>query len=373
MQVIPCDPHAGYLAQKREIDDAIRGVMERGWYILGSEVEAFEQEFAAFVGTDHAVGVGNGTDAICLGLRALGLGVGDAALTVSHTAVATVAAIEMAGLTPVFVDVDPRTYTMCPDSVEKAIQNSGSLAKSLKAIVPVHLYGHPANMTAIRDIACRHGLKILEDCAQSHGATVDGLCVGSIGHVGAFSLYPTKNLGAFGDAGIITTNDAAVADSLRMLRQYGWQNRTNSEIPGFNSRLDEMQAAILRVRLRHLDSMNDARRRIANVYESELTDSHCFCPIEAAGTKHVYHQYVIRCQQRNAVQQALKQFGVSALIHYSKPVHTQSAYQNRIQRIVELPHTEALIPQILSMPMYPELPEEHVSHVIASLRKALSA
>jgi dTDP-4-amino-4,6-dideoxygalactose transaminase len=351
----PCDPRAGYLAQQAEIDSAVLAVLNRGSYILGSEVEAFENEFAGFIGTTDAVGVANGTDAIHLSLRALGIGSGDGVLTVSHTAVATVAAIEMAGAVPVLVDVDPRTYTMCPESLSLAIARSGVLAKSLKAIVPVHLYGHPADMAAICSIAKRNGLRIVEDCAQSHGAAIGSSKTGAIGDVAAFSLYPTKNLGAFGDAGIVTTSDPEVAENLRLLRQYGWKERNKSQIPGVNSRLDEIQAAILRVRLRHLNAMNKSRRVIASIYDAGLRGSRCELPHRSVGVEHVFHQYVLRFRQRDGLQQSLRQQGVLTLIHYPTPVHAQPAYSTRLAQPVSLQNTERIVQQILSLPMFPEL------------------
>lgn len=365
--ILPCDPRAGYLAQQAEIDSAVLTVLNRGSYILGAEVEAFENEFAAFVGTKHAVGVANGTDAIHLGLRSLGIGPGDAVLTVSHTAVATVAAIEMAGVIPILVDVDSRTYTMCPESLSLAIARSGVLAKSLKGIVPVHLYGHPADMTAICSIAKQHGLRILEDCAQSHGAAINEMTTGAIGDVAAFSLYPTKNLGAFGDAGIVTTNDPAVAENLRLFRQYGWKERNKSEIAGVNSRLDEMQAAILRVRLRHLHAMNASRRSLAAIYDAGLKGSGCVLPYRSPGTTHVFHQYVLKSRQRDRLQQSLKEASILTLIHYPIPVHAQPAYGGRLPQPVSLAKTESIVKEILSLPMYPELPHPQAESVVEAV------
>ena len=251
-------PKANYLAHKTGIDAAVKRVLESGWYILGREVEAFEQEFATYVGIRHAIGVANGTDALHLALRACGIGPGDAVITVSHTAVATVAAIELAGATPVLVDIDPDTFTIDVNSLEDAItkhdQGSWSGASAcLKAIIPVHIYGHPADMQAIMDIAERYGLFVLEDCAQSHGAVIQGKKTGTWGHISTFSFYPTKNLGALGDGGAVVTNDPQLSERCRLLREYGWRKRFVCDVPGMNSRLDELQAAILRAKLPSLD------------------------------------------------------------------------------------------------------------------------
>lgn len=369
--ILPSDPMAGYLAHRSEIDAAISRVMNSGWYILGKEVEEFEKEFAAFIGANEAVAVANGTDAVMLSLRALGLGPGDAVLTVSHTAVATVAAIEMAGVTPILVDIDPQRFTMCPQSLAKAIANSGPLASKLKAIVPVHLYGQPSDMDAIGDIARRHGLLVAEDCSQSHGAKIRDQMTGTLGQVAAFSLYPTKNLGAFGDAGVLTTRDSTLADRLRLMRQYGWRERNKSEITGVNSRLDELQAAILRVRLKHLAAMNAARQSIASIYDQGLMKD-CTIPFRAKNTTHVFHQYVIRIPHRDSVQQRLKQAGIGTMIHYPSPVHAQPAYAGRLTRVVELPHTDSAVCDILSLPMYPELRHDSARQVVAELHAILS-
>ena len=362
--ILANDPKAGYLAQKSEIDEAIARVLNSGWYILGSEVDQFEKEFASFIGAGQAVAVANGTDALTLALRAVGLKPGDAVLTVSHTAVATVAAIEMGGFHPVLVDIDPSRFTMCPKSLSEAIAKAGPLAGRLKAIVPVHLYGQPCDMNTIMEISRQHGLLVVEDCSQSHGASVQGKVTGTLGHAAAFSLYPTKNLGAIGDAGIVTTNNAATADRLRLLSQYGWRERNRSEIPGVNSRLDELQAAILRVRLKHLTTMNASRQSLAAIYDQGLSDV-CTIPFRAPDCTHVFHQYVIQVKDRDGLQQRLKTAGIGTMIHYPMPVHTQPAYQGRLETVVTLKHTENVIKQILSLPIYPELPITSASQIVA--------
>jgi dTDP-4-amino-4,6-dideoxygalactose transaminase len=364
--ILASDPGAAYRARRAEIDEAVRRVLQSGWYILGREVESFEGEFAAYLGAAHAVGVASGTDGLHLALRACGVGPGDAVVTVSHTAVATVAAVELAGAVPVLADIDRDSYTMDPQSLDDALRSCAGdprLGGRVKAVVPVHLYGRPADMVAIRDIARRHDLRGIEDCSQSHGAAVGGKKVGTLGDVGVFSLYPTKNLGALGDAGIVSTNDARLAERLRLLREYGWRQRNHSELPGLNSRLDELQAAVLRVRLRHLDKGNAARRALAALYDDALTGSPLVPPARDPETPSVYHQYVIRCARRDELRARLGESGVQTLIHYPEAVHQQPAYRDRLPRVVPLERTQAAVAQILSLPMYPELPPGAVRRV----------
>jgi dTDP-4-amino-4,6-dideoxygalactose transaminase len=319
-------------------------------------VESFEQEFAAYIGVHHAIGVGNGTDALELSLRACGVGPGDLVFTVSHTAVATVAAIELAGATPVLVDIDPVTYTMDPNCLESALANPPD--GTPKAVIPVHLYGHPADMPSILELAKRHGLYMLEDCAQSHGATLDGRMTGAWGDIAAFSFYPTKNLGALGDGGMVVTDNPALAERVRLLQQYGWRERYISEIPGGNSRLDELQAAVLRVKLRYLDKENMRRQSLAQTYNSLLADAGLTLPEVGSGVTHVYHQYVVRLPQRDALRTYLRQAGIGTLIHYPKPVHLQPAYQSRLSVVAPLPWTEQVARQVLSLPMFPQLSDD---------------
>jgi len=356
------NPFANYLAHKDEIDAAIARAVQSGRYILGNEVAAFEREFAAYLDVNSAVGVGSGTEALHLALRACGVGPGDAVLTVSHTAVATVAAIELCGATPWFVDIDPVTFTIAVDRIEEAIANC---KQPLKAIVPVHLYGHAAPMTEIMKIAARHGLKVIEDCAQAHGATWEGLKAGAFGDIAAFSFYPTKNLGALGDGGAVATNDDALASSVRQLREYGWRQRYISEIPGMNSRLDEIQAAILRVKLRHLDANNQRRAKLAGLYESALAEHDLITlPQAALKATHVFHQYVIRTKGRDSLRAFLAERGVATAIHYPQPVHLQPAYKGRIGVSQSLRATEAVAQEILSLPMFPELQEHQLKTVV---------
>jgi dTDP-4-amino-4,6-dideoxygalactose transaminase len=356
--VIPCtDPLAQYLAHKDEIDAAIAKTLASGWYILGDEVAAFEADFARWLGTDHAVGVGNGTEALHLAMRAIGVGPGDEVITVAHTAVATVAAIEMAGAVPVLVDIAPDFYTLDPAQLERAI------TPKTKAVIPVHLYGQSAELTPILEIARAHGVKVIEDCAQAHGATYHGRRLGALGDLGCFSFYPTKNLGAIGDGGMVVTSDPALAERVRLLRQYGWADRYISSIAGVNSRLDVIQAAILRVKLRYLDADNAARRRLAQRYDTLLRDAGLRLPQIRAGAEHVYHLYVVRSPRRDQLLGHLKAAGVSALIHYPMPVHRQPAYVNRLRGGDSLPVTDRVAGEVLSLPMYPELAERDVVRV----------
>jgi dTDP-4-amino-4,6-dideoxygalactose transaminase len=313
--ILCSNPKAQYLSYKSEIDTAISRVLDSGWYILGKEVKAFEKEFTGYIGVAHGIGVGSGTEALHLALVACGIGRGDEVITVSHTAVATVAAIELAGATPVLVDIDPEFYTIDPDKIESAITTH------TKAIIPVHIYGHPADMDPIAEIAEKHNLKVIEDCAQAHGATYKGKRVGSFGDMGCFSFYPTKNLGAIGDGGIVVTGDKELAEKARLLREYGWAERYVSHFTGWNTRLDEIQAAILCVKLKHLDDDNSKREHIAEEYNKELGYVDIILPKQRKDSTHVYHLYVIRAERRDALLSFLREKGIGASIHYPEPVH----------------------------------------------------
>ncbi len=352
MDVAFVDLSAEYRALQTEIDTAVARVLAGGWYILGQEVAAFEAEFAAYCGVSHAVGVASGTDALLLALRALEIGPGDEVITVSHTAVATVTAVALSGATPVLVDVEPDFYTL------DAAQLATAITPRTKAIIPVHLYGQPANLDAILAIARQHRLYVIEDCAQAHGALHNGQRVGSFGHLAAFSFYPTKNLGAVGDGGAVVTQDAGLAQRLRWLRQYGWQKRYISALEGYNSRLDELQAAILRIKLRHLDVANAQRRALAQAYQQQLAGLPLTLPQERPLTEHVYHLYVIQSAARDALQAHLHANGVGTAVQYPVPIHQQPAYAHLH---THLPVTEALAGRILSLPMYPYLPPGHLA------------
>lgn len=359
---------AGYLQHRADIDEAVRRVLGSGWYILGAEVEAFEREFADWVGVGTAVGVANGTDALMLALRASGVQPGDGVFTVSHTAVATVAGIEMAQAVPLLVDIDEQSCTMDARKLMEAIHSAKRLGIRCRAVVPVHLYGNPCDMRSIASVAAEHGLVIVEDCSQSHGARFDGQMTGTFGTAAAFSLYPTKNLAALGDAGVIVSDSPELGRLLRQLRQYGWQERNNSLVPGVNSRLDELQAAILRVRLKHLDEANRQRQEIARVYDKGLQELPVMLPSRGENCVHVYHQYVIRVDRRDELQAFCRDQGVSTMIHYPLPVHQQSAYGGRLPNVGTLEVTERLVSSILSLPMSPTQSLETTRRVIKVVR-----
>jgi dTDP-4-amino-4,6-dideoxygalactose transaminase len=341
-----------------EVDIAVQRVLRSGWYILGPEVERFEVDFAAYHSVRHAVGVANGTDAIELALRAAGVGTGDEVITTAHTAVATVCAVERSGATPILVDIDPYFYTIDPTAVEAAITSR------TKAIIPVHLYGQPADITSLRAIADRHHLLLIEDCAQAHGARYNDQRVGTFGHLAAFSFYPTKNLGAYGDGGAVITNDDQFADKLRKLRNYGQSTRYVHVESGINSRLDELQAAILQVKLRHLDEGNAQRRVLATEYSSLLQSVHT--PAARPNAYHVYHLYVIRHPHRDQLAEALRDQGIGTLIHYPIPIHKQQAYAHLN---FSLPITERIAGEILSLPLYIGLTSDDVAFICEHINK----
>jgi dTDP-4-amino-4,6-dideoxygalactose transaminase len=354
-----------YARQRSDIDAAIQRVLARGWFVLGPELECFEQEFADYHGGGHAVGVASGTDAIELALRAAGIGPGDEVVTVAHTAVATVCAIERAGATPVFADIDPASCTMAADAADAAITHR------TRALVAVHLYGHPANLPALFDIARRHGLLLIEDCAQAHGATLSGWPVGTWGDAGAFSFYPTKNLGAFGDAGVVLVRDRAMAQRLRRIRNYGQPQRYHYAERGVNSRLDEIQAAVLRVQLAGLDAGNAERRRLAALYSKLLGDTgQPRCWPGPDRVQHAYHLYVIRHPRRDLLRQRLKAEGVETLVHYPVPVHLQPAYADLGYDPGSLPATERAAAEVVSLPLYVGMRDDQVHHVADALRSA---
>lgn len=346
-----------------ELNTATQRVLNSGWFILGPEVEAFEREFAAYHDVAQAVGVANGTDAIELALRAAGIGAGDEVITVAHTAVATVCAIERAGAMPIMVDIDPVTYTMNPAAAEAAI------TPRTKAVLPVHLYGQPADLDALTALADKYHLLLIEDCAQAHGARHAGRSVGTFGTLAAFSFYPTKNMGAYGDGGAILTNDAQLAERLRRLRNYGQTSRYYHAERGINSRLDEMQAAILRVKLAHLNEHNAIRRELACAYEGSLRS--VSIPAVRDGAYHVFHLYVVRHPQRDELMNALKERGIGTLIHYPVPVHLQAAYADLGYRPGSLPATEQAAAEILSLPMYVGLTPADVQHIAEAVADSL--
>ncbi len=363
-----------YLTIKSELDAAVQRVLDTSFFVLGQELTAFEAAWADYLGVARAIGVGSGTEAIHLALRALNIGPGDEVLTVAHTAVATTVAISSTGATPVFVDIDPHTYTMDPTDLARRI------GPRSKAIVPVHLYGHPADMDRILPLARRHGLVVVEDAAQAHGAAYRGRRCGTLGAAGAFSFYPTKNLGAYGDGGAVVTNDVALAERLVLLRNYGWSERYYSAIKGYNSRLDELQAAVLGAKLPYLDAWNARRRRLAALYTSALASetldaagaSTIQVPTAAAWAAHTYHLYVVRVPERDRVQDTMHERGIATQVHYPVPVHLQEAYRDLGYTPGSLPHTEQAAAEILSLPLYPELPDDDVRYVAAALREAVA-
>jgi dTDP-4-amino-4,6-dideoxygalactose transaminase len=359
------DPRAGYLAQRRAIDAAIARVLAGGRYILGEEVSAFERAFADYIGVGHGIGVASGTDALVLALKAIGVGPEDHVVTVSHTAVATVAAIELAGARPLLVDIDPVHFTLDPAALAPVL---AAPPGRIAAVIPVHLYGQPADLDAILALARRHGARVIEDCAQSHGARVGGARTGSFGDLAAFSFYPTKNLGALGDGGMVVTADRDLAERVRALREYGWRERYVSDIAGANSRLDELQAAVLRVKLARLEHDNARRAALAAAYDRGLAGSGLGLPARRAGASHVFHQYVIRAQDRDGLRERLLARGVGSTIHYPVPVHLQPAYRGRLAvGPGGLGESERAARAVLSLPLYPELADEAVAAVVAAL------
>ena len=352
------DLKAQYDSIAAEVDAAIHNVITTSDFILGKDVEKFEQEFAAYCETKYAVGMDSGISALELVLRALGIGAGDEVITVSHTFIATVSSISFTGARPVFVEVDAHSCNLDPSKLEAAI------TPRTKAILPVHLYGQPADMDVIGAVANKHGLALIEDACQAHGARYQGKRVGSFGAAGCFSFYPGKNLGAYGDGGAVTTNDAALADKLRMLRNYGQREKYNHIHLAYNRRLDSMQAAILRVKLPHLDRWNARRADIAAQYERALRNAPGITlPRVAADRTHVYHLYVIQHPDRDGLLAHLKSRGVSAGLHYPTPVHLQPCYRDLGVRAGSLPVSEALAKRVISLPMYAEMTTEQVQRV----------
>jgi dTDP-4-amino-4,6-dideoxygalactose transaminase len=348
-----------YDRYQAEIDQAIERVLRRGWFILGDEGEAFEEEWARYCGVAHAVGVGNGTDAIQLALRAGGIGPGDEVVVPALTATFTALAVSMAGATPVFADVDPERYTLDPAALEAAI------TPRTAAVIPVHLYGCPADMTSIGEIARRHGLLVLEDAAQAHGARYQGTRTSGLGDVAAFSFYPSKNLGAYGDAGALVTDDAGLAAKVRMLRHGGQRRTYEHELLGTNSRLDEIQAAILRAKLPHLDRWNNRRRALAARYDAGLREcADLGLPSVPDGVEHVFHLYVVRTPLRDA----LRGTGINTGIHYPQGVHLQKAYAHLGYEPGSCPHAEAAAAEVLSLPMFPQLSQSEAGQIIRMIR-----
>jgi len=363
-QVPFVDLGAQYRTIEGEIGEATSRVIQQSDFILGREVSLFEEEFAAFCEAKYAIGVDSGTSALELALRAYDIGPGDEVITAANSFIASALAISHAGARPILVDVDPSTYTVDVSAIEKAI------TPRTKAVIPVHLYGHPAHMNPIRELADKHGLVIIEDACQAHGTRYKA---GSLGHAAAFSFYPGKNLGAYGDGGIVVTNDRGIARRLEMLRNYGQKEKYQHLFRGYNRRLDTLQAAVLRVKLRYLEKWNAARRWNAVLYHKFLDGCGLLLPGEAPGAESVWHLYVIRAEQRDALKEHLISRGISASIHYPIPIHVQPAYLDLGYKKGDFPVTESCAHQVLSLPMYAEISQDQIEYVAKTIRNFLSA
>ena len=348
---------------RSELDAAIGRVVASGRYILTAEIESFERAFAEFCGVGFVVGVGSGTDAITIALLAAGIQPGDEVITAPNTCIPTIVGIERAGAVPVLADVDPRTYTLDPEQVERRI------TPRTRAIVPVHLYGQPADLTALGEVADRHDLVLVEDCAQSHGARWDGRPTGSFGLAAAFSFYPTKNLGALGDAGAVVTSDEGVAERARLLRNYGERGRFEHVLHGFNSRLDALQAAVLQAKLGHLEAANDRRRRLAKRYDGLLADTPLVTPVTADGAEHVFHLYVVQVDQRDAFRATLDAAGIGTAVQYPTPVHRQPAYRD-LDVPGGFPEAERLTERVVSLPLSPDHSDAEIDEAAAAAHSA---
>jgi dTDP-4-amino-4,6-dideoxygalactose transaminase len=363
---------AGTRALQPEIEAAIARVLASGWYILGAELRAFEAEFAAWLGRAHAIGCGNGTDALALALRSIGAGPGMTVVTVSHTAVATVAAVEMTGAAALLLDIEPDYYTMDPAELAEVLQHPPPGLPPVGAVVVVHLYGQMADMDAITALCNHHGVLLIEDCAQAHGARLHGRAAGTLGRLSTFSFYPTKNLGALGDAGLVATDDPVLAQNIAAARQYGWRQGQIADAPGINSRLDEMQAAILRAKLPHLDRANARRGEIARAYDAAFSGTRVRPPARRLGATHVFHQYVVRTPDRAATQARLQEAGIGTGVHYKVPAHLQSAYLGRVALGPAGCQASArTADEVMSLPVFPELADAQVERVCEALKKAV--
>jgi dTDP-4-amino-4,6-dideoxygalactose transaminase len=361
------DLKAQYRSIKPEIDAAIARVLDSGQFVLGPEVAGFEQDFAAHCGTTECIGLNSGTSALHLALLAAGVGPGDEVITVPFTFVASVAAVVYAGARPVLVDIEPRSFNMDPSAIEAAI------TPRTKAILPVHLYGQSADMDPIMEIARRHRLVVIEDAAQAHGAKYKNRPVGSIGDMACFSFYPGKNLGAYGEGGAVTTNNPGLAQTVRMLRDWGQDRKYHHLLRGFNYRMEGFQGAVLRVKLRHLDKWTEARRAIVSEYNRVLADSGAELPKEMPWGQHVYHVYTLRIDDRDAVQHAVSEAGIQTGIHYPVPVHMQPAYSDLGYGPGAFRHAETAARQVLSLPLYPELSMQAVAEVAGAVKRAVAS
>lgn len=344
-----------------ELNPVIETALKKGYFVLGEEVEKFEKEFSKYINTKYAIGVNSGSDALFLALKSLGIGSKDEVITVAHTFISTVDAISRNGAKPVFVDINPETYCIDATKIEEKI------TEKTKAILPVHLYGHPADMDLINEIAHQYGLFVIEDSCQAHGSEYKGNKIGGIGDIGCFSFYPTKNLGAFGDGGLIVTNNEKIVENLKLLRNYGQPEKYYHDIIGYNSRLDEIQATVLRVKLKYIDQWNENRRIAAKAYGEILEDLDIIKPVEKDYAKHVYHLYVIRNKERDKIHQNLIKNGIQAQIHYPIPVHKQKAYEY-LKPSSKLPVTEKISQEILSLPIHPWIKENEIQKICYNLK-----
>ena len=358
MQVPFGDLRRQYDSIRNEIDSAIKRVLERGWFVLGTEVEEFERRFASYLGVEHVIGVGSGTEALHLALVACGITAGDEVITAANTCVPTVSAISFAGAIPVLVDVDQESFNLDPTKLESAI------TARTRAVVPVHLYGQTADLDPILSLCAAKGIPVIEDTAQGHGATYKSRKLGTIGTAGCFSFYPSKNLGAFGDGGAVVTRDAALAARLRRLRNYGEEVRYYHRTKGFNSRLDELQAAILSVKLEYLDRWNSRRSQIASVYDESIHNRLITKPNGLGHGEHVYHLYVIRCDRRDELREHLRERGIGTQIHYPVPIHLQDAYRDLGKNAGDFPVSEKCSSTVLSLPLYPELSDAECEYIV---------
>lgn len=359
--VLLTDLKKEYLSISEELNRNIRRVLNSGFYILGEEVKKFEENFSKYTGTDYAVGVNSGSDALFLALKSIGVGKGDEVITVSHTFISTVDAISRSGAKPVFVDINPDTYCMDVSKIEEKITDK------TKAILPVHLYGHPADMDPICKLKEDYGLYVIEDACQAHGAEYNGKKAGSIGDMGCFSFYPTKNLGAYGDGGAVVTDNEEIKEKLIQMRNYGQSEKYHHDFVGVNSRLDELQAVILQTKLKHLDKWIERRRKNAEIYSRLLQDSDVILPVEKRFAKHAYHLYVIKSKNRDYLKKKLLQNGINAQIHYPIPVHKQKAYLNFND--FKLEATDKICNEILSLPLHPWMSYEEILKVTDCLRE----
>ena len=359
------DLKAQYNSIKSEIDDAVHKVLEGGHFILGPSVTSLEQEVAAYLGCKHAIGVASGTDALVIALRAAGVGPGDDVIVPAYSFFATAGAVMLVGARPVFVDILPDTYCLNITQVEERI------TLNTKAVIPVHLYGHPADMSPLLEIANRHGLLVVEDNAQAFGAEYGGRKTASLGDTGCLSFFPTKNLGGYGDGGMAVTNNDELAQKIRMLRAHGWRKKYYPEMLGYNSRLDELQAAILRVKLRYVDLWNQQRRAIASRYTARLSRMGLGTPIETASTRHVYHLYTIRLAERERIQRELKSAGIASDVYYPQPIHLTEPCRDFGYQPGDFPVAEQASRELLSLPLYPEMTEEQQNSVMDNLERIL--